>query len=411
MPSARLKNKKHVIPLTLLQFSDFGTHLLIEAEVNRVKNCYFVVDTGASSSVVDSNIKSLKIIKPDNDISSFALSEGSMETAFCIIKKFKAGDVVFKDYYMACMDLSALQKMYKKVSKDKVIGLVLVDNTKSQREIEERDIRNLTTFTNQAGLAIDNARLFEMEKNFVEELKRQVDIAKRELEQTQAQLIQSERLSALGEMAAVVAHEVRNPMASIRASAQRISKKIANEDPNKKYTRYIIEESDRLERVVKNILLFSGDSTPQSVDTDMNKLLEDVLYFLQPEIESSQVQLVKMFDESISMLKIDPALIRQVLLNVIQNGLHFMVNRERRDLKVATMQDGTNIIVEISDTGPGIPEENIRKIFDPFFTTKPSGTGLGLAISNRIIEAHKGRIEVQSVLNYGSTFKIILPLS
>src|SRR3989339_1331739 len=297
------------------------------------------------------------------------------------------------------------------ISKDKVIGLVIVDNTKSQREIEEKDIRNLSTFTNQAGLAIDNARLFEMEKNFVEELKRQVDIAKRELEQTQAQLIQSERLSALGEMAAVVAHEVRNPMASIRASAQRISKKIANEDPNKKYTRYIIEESDRLERVVKNILLFSGDSTPQSVDTDMNKLLEDVLYFLQPEIESSQVQLVKMFDESISMLKIDPALIRQVLLNVIQNGLHFMVNRERRDLKVATMQDGTNIIVEISDTGPGIPEENIRKIFDPFFTTKPSGTGLGLAISNRIIEAHKGRIEVQSVLNYGSTFKIILPLS
>jgi len=124
MPSVRLKNKKHVIPLTLLQFSDFGTHLLIEAEVNRVKNCYFVVDTGASSSVVDSNIKSLKIIKPDNDISSFALSEGSMETAFCIIKKFKAGDVVFKDYYMACMDLSALQKMYKKVSKDKVIGLL-----------------------------------------------------------------------------------------------------------------------------------------------------------------------------------------------------------------------------------------------------------------------------------------------
>ncbi|OGS35126.1 MAG: hypothetical protein A2474_01705 [Elusimicrobia bacterium RIFOXYC2_FULL_34_12] len=297
------------------------------------------------------------------------------------------------------------------ISKDKVIGLVIVDNTKSQREIEEKDIRNLSTFTNQAGLAIDNARLFEMEKNFVEELKRQVDIAKRELEQTQSQLIKSERLSALGEMAAVVAHEVRNPMASIRASAQRISKKIANDDPNKKYTRYIIEESDRLERVVKNILMFSGETAPQLIESDLGKLIEDVLYFLQPEIESSQVQIVKMLDESIVMLKIDPALIRQVLLNIIQNAVHFMVNRERRELKVATMQDGSNIVLEISDTGPGIPEENVKKIFDPFFTTKPSGTGLGLTISNRIIEAHKGRIELHSVLNYGTTFKIILPIS
>ena len=75
------------------------------------------------------------------------------------------------------------------------------------------------------------------------------------------------------------------------------------------------------------------------------------------------------------------------------------------------MQDGSNIVLEISDTGPGIPEENVKKIFDPFFTTKPSGTGLGLTISNRIIEAHKGRIELHSVLNYGTTFKIILPIS
>jgi len=109
------------------------------------------------------------------------------------------------------------------------------------------------------------------------------------------------------------------------------------------------------------------------------------------------------------MIKIDPALIRQVLLNVIQNGLHFMANMERKELKVTTIQDVNNVVVEISDTGPGIPEENIKKIFEPFFTTKPSGTGLGLAVSNRIIESHKGRIEVESRLGHGATFKIILP--
>ena len=295
------------------------------------------------------------------------------------------------------------------LTKEKVTGLLLVDNIKSQRKIEEKDVRTLAIFTNQAGLAIENARLFEIEENFADELKKQIEIAKEELQHAQKELIKSERLSALGEMSAIVAHEVRNPMASIRASAQWIGEKIPKDDPNRKYTGYIIEESDRLERVVKDILAFSRESTPQVEPTDINKLIEDVLYFLQPEIESAQVRLLKHLKETISMIKIDPALIRQVLLNVIQNGLHFMANMERKELKVTTIQDVNNVVVEISDTGPGIPEENIKKIFDPFFTTKPSGTGLGLAVSNRIIESHKGRIEVESRLGHGATFKIILP--
>ncbi len=296
------------------------------------------------------------------------------------------------------------------ISKDKVIGLLLVDNLASQRTIEERDIRELATFTNQVGLAIDNARLFEMEKNFTDELKKQIEIAKKELEKAQVEIIRSERLSALGEMSAVVAHEVRNPMASIRASAQRISKKIPDDDPNRKYTGYIIEESDRLERVVKNILSFSREAAPQLEPNDINKIIEELLYFIQPEIESTKVHLIKLLEPTVSTVKIDPAMIRQVLLNIIQNGLHFMANRERKELKVATLQDKINVIVEISDTGPGIPEENLKKIFEPFFTTKPSGTGLGLSICHRIIEAHKGKIEVESKMGYGTTFKIILPV-
>ncbi|MDD5688302.1 MAG: ATP-binding protein [Elusimicrobia bacterium] len=296
------------------------------------------------------------------------------------------------------------------ISKEKVIGLLLIDTIASQKPIEERNIRELVIFTNQAGLAIDNARLFEMEKNFTDELKKQVEIAKKELEHAQIQLIKSERLSALGEMAAVVAHEVRNPMASIRASAQRISKKIPDDNPNKKYTNYIIEEADRLERVVRDILTFSRETAPQSEPNDINKLIEDILYFIQPEISSSKVNLIKALEPTISKVKIDPALIRQVLLNIIQNALNFLANSERKELKVATMQNDGHITVEISDTGPGIPEENIKKIFEPFFTTKPSGTGLGLSISNRIIEAHNGKIEVESKLKHGATFKILLPI-
>ena len=299
------------------------------------------------------------------------------------------------------------------ISKEKTIGLLLVDNIITQRKIEERDIRAVSVFTNQAGLAIDNARLFELDKNFTDELKKQIEIAKKKLEQAQAQLIKSEKLTALGKMAAIVAHEVRNPMSSIRAGAQRISKKLSDDDPNKKYTRYIMEESDRLERVVKTILIFSKESEPRFEPNDMNKLIKDVLFFLQPEIKKVNVRLIKNLEPTLPAVNIDPALMRQVLLNIIQNALYFMSDTEIKELNVATLLDSSNIIVEVSDTGPGIPRENMQKIFDPFFTTKPSGTGLGLAICNRIIESHMGRIDVQSGLTHGVThgavFKIILP--
>jgi len=296
------------------------------------------------------------------------------------------------------------------VSKDIPVGLIIVDNISSKRDIEERDIRSLSIFTNQVALAIENARLFEMEKNFSQELQKQVEIAKKNLEIAQSQLIKSERLAALGEMSAIVAHEVRNPMASIRASAQRISKKISDTDPAKKYTVFIIQEVDRLERVVKDILTFSREPEPQKQPTNINALIKDTLYFLQSEIKQVQARVIENFDSTLSNINIDPALIKQVLLNILQNALNFMADRERRELKVVTYSSDGNIKIEISDTGPGIPEENLEKIFEPFFTTKPRGTGLGLAISSRLVESHKGKISVESKLGFGSTFTITLPI-
>jgi len=312
-------------------------------------------------------------------------------------------DELYKNIKPGLLALSPL------ISKDKVTGLFLVDNIVSQRRIEETEIRSLSVFTNQAGLAIDNARLFEIQKNFSSELKKQIGIAKKELEEAQVQLVKSERLSALGEMSAVVAHEVRNPMASIRAAAQRIGKKLSDDDYNKKYVGYIIEETDRLERVVKNILISSREVAPIIEVSDLNKLVRELLDFIQPEIESSQVHLIKVLQPTLPLVRLDTALMKQVLLNIIQNALHFMSETQRRELKVATMEDNKHVIIEIADTGPGIPQENIKKIFEPFYTTKPNGTGLGLAISQRIIESHKGVIEVYSRLDSGTTFKVVIP--
>ncbi|MBN1385200.1 MAG: response regulator [Elusimicrobia bacterium] len=227
----------------------------------------------------------------------------------------------------------------------------------------------------------------------------------------QAQLLKSERLAALGKMAAVVAHEIRNPIASIRASAQRISKQFSASDlGNNKYIRYIIEETDRLGSVVKNILTFSKSPEPHLIPNDINKLINDVLYFLSAEIKLAKVKITKKLEQSLPMVSFDQSLIRQVLLNIFQNALFFMSYRDKKELKVATMKRGSNVVVEISDTGSGIPKENMVKIFEPFFSTKPSGTGLGLATSQKIIKSHNGDLQVESEPDYGTTFKILLPV-
>lgn len=296
------------------------------------------------------------------------------------------------------------------VAKEKVVGLLLVDNLNSKRPIEERDLRSLVTYTNQAGLAIENARLYNTERKFNEELQRKIDIARKELESAQTQLIRNERMSALGEMTAVVAHEVRNPMASVRGSAQRIDQKIAPTDPNKKYTQFIMTEIDRLERIVKNMLSYTRQPDPITKEENINQLLEEIVASMTDEINRVKVNLKYELDLTLPTVAVDAALLRQVILNIVQNALFFMSEREERVLRLATFLNGSGLKIAVGDTGPGIPPEIQKKVFEPFFTTKASGTGLGLAICQRLIEAHKGEILLNSEMGKGSTFTIALPL-
>lgn len=237
-----------------------------------------------------------------------------------------------------------------------------------------------------------------------------VNRAVKKLRKLQTQLMNSARLEALGKMAAVVAHEIRNPIASIRAAAQRISQQLSGDDPGNKYTRYIMEESDRLGGVVRNILVFSKEPSPQFAPNDMNKLIEDVLDFLDTEISAPGIKVIKSFAPALPSIPFDSSLVRQVLINILQNALHFMADSKIKELKVSTLMEGNKVVVKISDTGPGIPKENMKKIFEPFFSTKPSGTGLGLAISRKIIRSHRGEIQVDNESARGTTFNIIFPI-
>jgi len=296
------------------------------------------------------------------------------------------------------------------VAKERVNGVLLVDNLHSGRPIEEEDLRSLVTFTNQAGLAIENARLYDTEKRFSEELRHQVELAKKELKEAQAHLIHSERLAAVGEMSVIVAHEVRNPMSSIRSCAQRIHKAVEEKDPNKKYTNYIMQEVDRLERIVKDMLTVTRQPKPNLVEENVNRVIEEILLHMDDEIRKSGTVLTKELDQNLPAILVDPALLEQVILNMIQNALIFMQDREKKELKIATGQDKRFLQIRISDTGPGIPAHNRKRVFEPFFSTKPQGTGLGLAICQRIVLAHKGKIELESEMDKGATFIVNLPM-
>jgi len=296
------------------------------------------------------------------------------------------------------------------VAKEKVNGVLLVDNLHSGRPIGEEDLRSLVRFTIEAGLAIENARLYDTEKRFSEELQRQVELAKKELREAQAHLIHSERLAAIGEMSVIVAHEVRNPMSSIRSCAQRIHKAVEEEDPKKKYTNYIMQEVDRLERIVKDMLTVTRQPKPNLVKENVNNVIGEILLHMDDEIRKSGVFLIKEFDQNLPPIPVDPALLRQVILNMVNNALFFMRDSEKKELKIATRQDKRFVQIIISDTGPGIPVQNRRRIFEPFFSTKPQGTGLGLAICQRIVVAHEGKIELESELGKGSMFIVRLPV-
>jgi len=183
---------------------------------------------------------------------------------------------------------------------------------------------------------------------------------------------------------------------------------VKEKDPNKKYTNYIMQEVDRLERIVKDMLTVTRQPKPNLVEENVNRVIEEILLHMDDEIRKSGVVLTKRLDKNLPAIPVDPALLKQVILNIIKNSLFFMQDREKKELKIATGQDKRFLQIRISDTGPGIPAHNRKRVFEPFFSTKPQGTGLGLAICQRIVLAHKGKIELESEVDKGTTLIVNL---
>ncbi len=227
------------------------------------------------------------------------------------------------------------------------------------------------------------------------------------VKQLQLQLLERERLAAIGELAAMVAHEVRNPLAGIRGGCEILLEGYPYGDTRHDIGVEIIHQVDRLSRTVHDLLLFARPKAMDRVPTDLHGLIDRILRVLGDDPETGDVEVVRDFDDEVPIIQADGRQMEQVFMNLVLNAIQVMNHKGR--VTIATRTLGRQVVVTVSDTGPGIPPDKIAKIFEPFFTTRAQGTGLGLAIVKKIVEAHGGRIEASSPPGSGARFTATLP--
>ena len=231
------------------------------------------------------------------------------------------------------------------------------------------------------------------------------------LENTQAQLVQSEKLSAIGEFVAGVTHELNNPLTSVIGFSE-LLEQTTTEERQRRFVERISSSAQRCQRIVKSLLSFARQHAPERKATHLNELIEAVIEIMAYEMRTGNIEVEKQFDPALPQVLVDPHQIQQVFLNVVNNARQAMEGQQRSGiLRVRTESLFDRVRVTFQDNGPGISEQNLKKIFDPFFTTKEAGkgTGLGLSLSYGIIQEHGGTIRAESRPGAGAMFIIELP--
>ncbi len=233
-----------------------------------------------------------------------------------------------------------------------------------------------------------------------------------EIKEMQEELLRMDRLVSLGEIAMGIAHEIRNPLAGIRITAQALEEELAHNPTWREYVGRIISEIDRLNGLLKSFFSFAKPQQPNLAPCELPRLVDEVLFLLRKDLESRGIRVEHTHVSELPKVHADEGQIKQVLFNLFMNAMQAM--EPGGTLRIHSDQASTagrrEIVLSVADTGKGISPEHQSRIFDPFFTTKAKGLGLGLSITYRIIQRHKGRIRVQSEPGRGTTFFVHLPV-
>jgi len=274
---------------------------------------------------------------------------------------------------------------------ERMIGVLSVYSDQL-RHFSQEEIDVLSALASLSGIAIENAKLYGRMIDAEEYLRKQ------------------ERLAVLGEVAAEIAHEIRNPLAVIKMLTDSWLDKSGNALPQiiMKDVEVITGKIRNMERIVDQVLSMGRSGEISLIPTDLQQLLEENLSFMRFRLAQQKIHLETDFETQIPEMLLDKGLMSQAVLNIILNAIEAMPNGGK--LKILLRRSLDKVLIQFQDTGVGIPEEHLNKLFHPFFTSKKGGTGLGLAIVLRIVENHSGGIHVQSEVGKGSSFTIELPL-
>jgi PAS domain S-box-containing protein len=234
--------------------------------------------------------------------------------------------------------------------------------------------------------------------------------ARKKMEQ---QLRQAEKLSALGQLVAGVAHELNNPLAVVMGYAQLFAKNRNLDEKVRKDLQKVLHESERAAKIVRNLLTFARPREPHMTMVDVNRIVVDSLETREMQVQRAKVEIVRRLGRNLPPTMADAGQVEQVLVNLLTNAIQALENRpEKRIVEIATEYCENRIRIVVADNGPGIPDPILERIFDPFFTTKGpgKGTGLGLSICYSIVEEHKGKIRVETKAGKGTRFIVDLPV-
>ena len=221
-------------------------------------------------------------------------------------------------------------------------------------------------------------------------------------------MIRSEKLAVVGQLAAGVAHEIRNPLTSLKGFTQLLKTKFGSDPPY--YLDVMLEELERINFIVNEFMTFAKPHLTLYNTAPVEKLLQNVLAILEPQLVPSDINVVLKYEANLPLIYCDKNQLKHVFLNLIKNAIEAMQDGGEVLINVKQTHPD-HIQIQIIDQGVGIPDDIIRHIADPFFTTKETGTGLGLVVSYRIIEEHKGTIQISSKKNKGTTISITLPVA
>jgi nitrogen fixation/metabolism regulation signal transduction histidine kinase len=259
----------------------------------------------------------------------------------------------------------------------------------------------------------------EILRRFNEQLERKVkertnelQKANEQLRRTQTALIRTEKIAAVGQIAAGVTHEIKNPLNSLSINTQMLIRELS-ETAGRDSSIYesasmIRSEISRINNILEQFVKFARFPEPELVDSDVNRVVREVTALYSESAKAADIVIKETLQEDIPPIRFDERQIREVIINLLQNALRAMKNGGTVELKTL-MSDG-NVIIRVTDTGEGIPEKNLGKIFSPFFSTREGGMGLGLSIVQRIVESHGGKITCQSSEDTGTAFEMVLPL-